>query len=71
MVNLVLITTMILDYLVKTTLKGESGIIDFVFWIVYKSYSDYLYQFHFIFWQCIIETLDHSEEPQIQQVHVR
>ena len=70
MVNLVLVTTVILDYLVETTLKGEPGLVDFVFWIVDKNHSDHLYQFHFVFWCCIVEILDHSEEPQIQQVHV-
>ena len=71
MVYLVLITTVILDYLVETTLKGEPGMVDFVFWIVYKNHSDCLYQFHFSFWHCIVGTLDHAEERQIQQVHVR
>ena len=71
MVNLVVITTIVLDNLVQATLKGQPGMIDFVSQIIFICHTDHLYEFLFVFQGCIIETLDYSEKPKIQQVCVR
>ena len=55
MVNLVVVTTIVLDYLVEATLKGEPGMVDYVSQIIFIHCTACLYQFLFIFQCCIIK----------------
>ena len=66
MVDVVVIVTMVSDYLVKTTLQGQPSSIDFLPGIFIICLTNCFYQLLFISQHCIIETLYGSEKAQVQ-----
>ena len=71
MVNVVIIVTMVSNYLVETALQGQPSPIDFLLGIVLICLTNCFYQLLLISQRCIIETLYGSEKPQVQQINIR
>ena len=66
MVDVVVIVTMVSDYLVKTTLQGQPSLIDFLPGIFVICITSCSCQLLFVSQHCIIETLYGSEKSQVQ-----
>ena len=64
MVDVVVIVTMVSDYLVKTTLQGQPSSIDFLPGTFVICFTNCFYQLLFIPQRCIIETLYGSEKSK-------
>ena len=71
MVDVVIIVTMVSNYLVETTLQSQPSPIEFLLWIVLVRLTNCFYQFLLVSQHCIIETLYGSEKPQVQQINIR
>ena len=67
----VVVVSIVHDYLIEAALLGEPGTINLVLQIAVIHHANLLYQFLIMFWCSIVETLDGSEKPQIQQVNIR
>ena len=64
MVNVVVIVTMVSDYLVKTALQGQPSSIDFLCGIFIIRITNCFYQLLFISQCCIVQTMYGSEKPK-------
>ena len=71
MVDVVVIVTMVSNYLVKTALQGQPSPIDFLLGIFIVRLTNWFYQLLLVSWRCIIETLYGSEKAQVQQINIR
>ena len=66
MVDVVIIVTMVSNYLVKTALQGQPSPIDFLLGIFIICITNCFYQLLLVSRHCIIETLYGSEKAQVQ-----
>ena len=66
MVDVVVIVTMVSNYLVETALQGQPSPIDFLLGIFLICITNCFYQLLLISWCCIVETLYGSEKAQVQ-----
>ena len=66
MVDVVVIVTMVSDYLIKTALQGQPSSIGFLPGIFIIHTTNCFYQLLFISWRCIVEAQYGSEKAQVQ-----
>ena len=71
MVNVIVIVTMVSNYLVKMALQGQPSPIDFLLGIFIICLTNCFYQLLLISQCGIIETLYGSEKAQVQQINIR